>query len=268
MSTGKQLTAFQVPNEPLGQIDAFFRHQGLEEWTVKSTRGYKTIIGRTKDGGAVRHEVYAADGFRERISSSCDRLSPTKRRAEAKRMSKRGLTQMEIAQRLGCSQKTVSNDLRKWNVGHPRGAKGLYQLSEEQDMDDMDVYDPEQTKDALKYSAGQRPPIRSPRDLFRERVIYDDAIWHAAPILTFVSVGAFVVCSLIAILGAVLVYLGATGASQMNLFGQELSTTNVGVAAIFIGAVSLVILIRRVMGSLDVAINTKGRMHAERTRRR
>jgi hypothetical protein len=128
----------------------------------------------------------------------------------------------------------------------------------------VDPDDPEDRKDALVYSAGQRAPIRSPKDLFRERVIMDDAIWHARPILTFVSAGAFIVSSLIAVLGAVLVYLGATGTSQMTIFGQNLSTTNVGIAGIFIGAVSLVLIVRRIMQSLDVAIHTKGEMHAVR----
>lgn len=111
MSTGKQL-AIQVPSEPLNEIDALFRQQGIEEWTVKSRRGLKTISGRTKGGGAVRFTIYTSNGFRERTSSSCDGLSPVRRKAEAKRMSRNGLTQTEIAERLGCSQKTVSNDLR------------------------------------------------------------------------------------------------------------------------------------------------------------
>ena len=112
MSTGKQLV-IQVPSEPLNEIDALFRQQGIEEWTVKSKRGHKTISGRTKSGGAVRLSIYTSNGFRKRTTSSCDGLSPARRKAEAKRMSKEeGLTQSEIAEHLGCSQKTVSNDLR------------------------------------------------------------------------------------------------------------------------------------------------------------
>ena len=111
MRTGKQL-AIQVPSEPLNEIDALFRQQGIEEWTVKSKGAQKTISGRTKSGRAVRLSIYTSNGFRKRTSSSCDGLSPARRKAEAKRMSKEGLTQSEIAEHLGCSQKTVSNDLR------------------------------------------------------------------------------------------------------------------------------------------------------------
>jgi len=111
MTTGKQL-AIQVPNEPLAAIDAFFRQQGVEEWSIKSKPDHKTILARTKDGNAVRYSVYMSKGFRESTSSSCDGLPPARRKAEAKRLSKKGLTQTEIAECLGCSQKTVSNDLR------------------------------------------------------------------------------------------------------------------------------------------------------------
>ena len=111
MTLGKQL-AVRILNEPLVAIDAFFRQQGFEEWVVKSTPGHKTISARTNDGEAVRYSSYTSDGFRESTSSSCARLPPTRRKAEAKRLSKKGLTQTEIAERLGCSQKTVSNDLR------------------------------------------------------------------------------------------------------------------------------------------------------------
>ena len=108
---GRQL-AVQVPSETLSQVDALLRQQGIVEWTIKSKPGLKTIYGRTTNGGAVRYQAYNGNGLRERISSSCDPLSPQKRRAEAVRMRKRGLTQTEIAERLGCSQKTISNDLK------------------------------------------------------------------------------------------------------------------------------------------------------------
>jgi len=93
-------------------IGAFFDQQGITEWSIKSKGGQRTISGRTESGGAVRFSSYTSNGFRSRTSSSCDKLSPARRKAEAKRMSKRGLTQSEIAEHLGCSQKTISNDLR------------------------------------------------------------------------------------------------------------------------------------------------------------
>lgn len=111
MASAKQL-AVRVLNEPLAAIDAFFRQQGLDEWSIKSKPDHKTVIARARDGNAVRYSVYTSNGFCERTLSSCDRLPPARRKAEAKRLSKKGLTQTEIAERLGCSQKTVSNDLR------------------------------------------------------------------------------------------------------------------------------------------------------------
>jgi hypothetical protein len=120
--TGRQL-AVQVPSEPLSQVETLLRQQGIVEWTIKSKPGRKTISGRTTNGGAVRYQFYSGNGFRERTSSSCDPLPPQKRRAEAKRMTKEGLTQTEIAERLGCSQKTVSNDLRSGNAVPPRARR-------------------------------------------------------------------------------------------------------------------------------------------------
>lgn len=111
VSDGKQL-ALRVPSEPLSELDALFAQQGIEEWKITSKGGQKTISGRTKGGGAVRLSIYTSNGFRERTSSTSDGLSPARRRTEAKRLRKSGLTQSEIAERLGCSQKTISNDLR------------------------------------------------------------------------------------------------------------------------------------------------------------
>jgi DNA-directed RNA polymerase specialized sigma24 family protein len=112
MATSKQL-ALRVPGEPLSEIDAFFRQQGLDEWTVKSKGSRKLITGRTSDGTTLRYSTYASDGYSERTSSSCAGLSRAQRQIQAKRLAKQGHTQMEIAERLGCSQKTVSNDLRR-----------------------------------------------------------------------------------------------------------------------------------------------------------
>lgn len=111
MSTGKQIV-LQVPREPMGAMEAFFDQQGITEWSINAKGGQRTISGRTESGGAVRFSSYISKGFRSRTSSSCEGLSPARRKAEAKRMKNTGLTQSEIAEHLGCSQKTISNDLR------------------------------------------------------------------------------------------------------------------------------------------------------------
>lgn len=47
---------------------------------------------------------------------------------------------------------------------------------------------------------------------------------------------------------------GETGASTVRLFGQTIETTSVGIAAIFIGAVTVVVTLRRVLKTMDTAI--------------
>jgi DNA-binding CsgD family transcriptional regulator len=111
MATDKQL-ALRELGQPLNEIEAFFRQQGLEEWTMKSKGAHKTITGRTSDGATIRLSTYTSDGYSERTSSNCAGISRAQRRIQAQRLAKQGLTQMEIAERIGCSQKTVSNDLR------------------------------------------------------------------------------------------------------------------------------------------------------------
>lgn len=110
MASTRQL-ALRVPNDQLASIDEIFQKQGITEWVLKSKNGEKSLTGRTKMGIAIRVNLYNNNGFKERTSSICQRLSPAQRKTEAKRLSKRGLTQTEIAERLGCSQKTISNDL-------------------------------------------------------------------------------------------------------------------------------------------------------------
>lgn len=53
-------------------------------------------------------------GYQERGFSALPRkLSPVERREEVQRLAATGMTQQAIAERLGVSQKTVSNDIKK-----------------------------------------------------------------------------------------------------------------------------------------------------------
>lgn len=53
-------------------------------------------------------------GYREEgVSVLPQKLSPTERREEVRRLAAIGMTQQSIAERLGVSQKTVSNDVKK-----------------------------------------------------------------------------------------------------------------------------------------------------------
>ena len=110
MAKGRQV-ALRVPNDQLEAINADFRRQGLVEWTLRSRNGERSLVGRTKAGITLRVTQYDQNGFRERTASTCERLTAAKRKVEAKRLRRHGLTQAAIAERLGWSQKTISNDL-------------------------------------------------------------------------------------------------------------------------------------------------------------
>ena len=58
---------------------------------------------------------------------------------------------------------------------------------------------------------------------------------EATPILRLVIVGGYIAGLVLAALGAFLVYLGATGSTEFSFFGQTFKSTNVGIAAIFVG---------------------------------
>lgn len=61
---------------------------------------------------------------------------------------------------------------------------------------------------------------------------------HGVVFITFLIV-AFLACVLFVVGGIWLVSLGATGTTNADLFGQKVSSTNVGMPAFFFGAVGL-----------------------------
>lgn len=75
------------------------------------------------------------------------------------------------------------------------------------------------------------------------------------PIFSQIVLLTFVVGLLLAIIGIFLVYLGASGDTNFNFFGQEFKSTNTGIAAIFIGASLIVLNTRRLLTSLDKSQN-------------
>jgi hypothetical protein len=72
-------------------------------------------------------------------------------------------------------------------------------------------------------------------------------------ILERIAVASFVTGILLALLGVYLVYLGATGEATIELLGQKINTTNVGIGAIFIAAVLIIFNLRRILTSFDKA---------------
>lgn len=55
----------------------------------------------------------------------------------------------------------------------------------------------------------------------------------------------------LAVMGIWLVFLKSEGTTRFKLFGQEFYSNNVGIAAIFIGAVVIILAFRRILKSLD-----------------
>lgn len=75
------------------------------------------------------------------------------------------------------------------------------------------------------------------------------------PLLTTIIIGVFIVGLIFAGMGIWLVILGATGDADFSFFGQTMKTTNVGIAAILIGATTIILLLRRTLGTIDNVVN-------------
>ena len=60
-----------------------------------------------------------------------------------------------------------------------------------------------------------------------------------------------VIALLICLLGVWLIYLKSSGQTHFKFFGQDFRSDNVGIAAIFLGAVVIVIALRRTFKTLD-----------------
>jgi energy-converting hydrogenase Eha subunit E len=78
--------------------------------------------------------------------------------------------------------------------------------------------------------------------------------------LKFISVLGVVAGIVFALFGVWLAVAGgASGDSTVKFLGQEIKTTNVGVACVFIGAAVAIGTIRRVLKSFDIVIGRKRR---------
>lgn len=88
---------------------------------VSIKNGIRTVEGFNANGEKVVIETILSNddesynsGFRQKTMTVCDNLEPEERRNIAKKLKKeQKLSQIEIAKRLGVSQKTISNDLKK-----------------------------------------------------------------------------------------------------------------------------------------------------------
>jgi hypothetical protein len=81
---------------------------------------------------------------------------------------------------------------------------------------------------------------------------------NASKTLFFCVVGGAFACGLaLACLGVVLIRFGSNGATEFSFFGQSFKSGNVGIAAIFIGGATIVLLIRRTLKSLDHVVRSE-----------
>lgn len=71
------------------------------------------------------------------------------------------------------------------------------------------------------------------------------------PLLSLITHWSFWFGVLLALLGVVLVIVGATGETDFVFFGQSFKSQNVAIASCFLGAVLVVLNVRRVLKSLD-----------------
>jgi membrane protein implicated in regulation of membrane protease activity len=80
----------------------------------------------------------------------------------------------------------------------------------------------------------------------------------ASPIWRLIIVSSSVLGGILLVGGIVLAILGGSAQTAFTLFGNQFSSTSVGVSLAFIGAVIVVITIRRVLSSVDKITSGKG----------
>ncbi|MFZ1110290.1 MAG: hypothetical protein WAN43_18320 [Rhodomicrobium sp.] len=74
---------------------------------------------------------------------------------------------------------------------------------------------------------------------------------RAKGLLYLIIAGILTACLAFIVAGLGLVYLGASGSTKLTLFGLEVSTTNVGIVSVILGALSLIILIQKALAHIQ-----------------
>ena len=95
----------------IGALPGIIQNFGLINFNVSCRNGELTVTGTDQSGKHVRVNSYQGNGFTEGTMSTFQPGSKEARQLEAVRLRNDGLTQQEIANRLGVSQ-TISNDLK------------------------------------------------------------------------------------------------------------------------------------------------------------
>ena len=84
-------------------------------------------------------------------------------------------------------------------------------------------------------------------------------------LLKTIVIGAYLVGALFIVAGLAFVYMGAAGNTELSFFGQSLKSGNVGIAALFLGAATIVLLLRRSFSIIDLAVATEALNTAEKS---
>ena len=72
----------------------------------------------------------------------------------------------------------------------------------------------------------------------------------ARPLLLVIAIGVMLFGAVIAGMGIVLARFGAIAATKIHFFGQSFDSANVGIAAIFLGAATVVVVLTRLLKRL------------------
>jgi heme/copper-type cytochrome/quinol oxidase subunit 2 len=91
---------------------------------------------------------------------------------------------------------------------------------------------------------------------------------HVSPILKVMIWCGFIVGVVFGLLGIWLIYLGASGETAFSFFGQTFKSANVGIAAIFLGAAVIVLIMRSVTQTVRHTITSKEALSRRHRRNR
>lgn len=114
------MATLPIPRNPTAPIPALFENLGFEhvsrndQFAVEYAAGFLTATVKRPDGSVqvVRRSV-GNNGFTEVSNFDPTKMDRDDRNSLIQRLSQDGLSQSEIARRIGFSQATVSNVLRK-----------------------------------------------------------------------------------------------------------------------------------------------------------
>lgn len=102
------------PNNPIvGEINHFFDSLNLQTGTIAKTPTGVVITGQNSSNQQVGLRGQSIGNFSSMTVSTFNPTTPQERRDVSKELYKQGMTQQQIANTLGVSQKTISNDLKK-----------------------------------------------------------------------------------------------------------------------------------------------------------